>query len=136
MMSKMSFPIPKPLIDTCNHLKEKDWQAFTPPSFAPHDLIFCLDFLKQYDNNNATFESYRREVERLIHWAWLIEKKSLLDLKRQDIENYIQFCLDPPKAWIGFKKISRFITRNSERIPNPEWRPLDDTISKASHKNG
>ena len=33
MMSKMSFPIPKPLIDTCHHLKEKDWQAFTYPNF-------------------------------------------------------------------------------------------------------
>ena len=131
-----SISIPKPLIDTCQHLKEKDWQTFIPPSFAPHDLIFCLDFLKQYDNNNATFESYRREVERLIQWAWLIEKKSLLDLKRQDMENYIQFCLDPPKTWIGFKKVSRFITRNAERIPNPEWRPFVVTVSKASHKNG
>ncbi len=135
-MTITSISTPKPLIDTCQHLKEQDWKKFIPPSFAPHDLIFCLDFLKQYDNNNATFESYRREVERLIQWAWLVEKKSLLDLKRQDIENYIQFCLDPPKAWIGFKKVSRFITSNAERIPNPEWRPFVVTVSKASHKNG
>ncbi len=84
-MTITSISTPKPLIDTCQHLKEQDWKTFIPPSFAPHDLIFCLDFLKQYDNNNATFESYRREVERLIQWAWLIEKKSLLDLKRQDL---------------------------------------------------
>ena len=133
---KISFPIPKPLIDTCQYLKQKDWQTFAPPSFAPYDLMFCLDFLKQYANNNATFESYRREVERLIQWAWLIEKKSLLDLKRQDMENYIQFCLYPPKSWIGFKKVSRFITRHGERIPNPEWRPFVATVSKIDHKNG
>src|SRR3990167_11269823 len=119
---------PIPLIDTCQHLKEKDWKTFTPPSFAPHDLMVALDFLKQYDNN-ATFESYRREVERLIHWAWLIEKKSLLDLKRQDIENYIQFCLDPPKSWIGLKHAYRFISRNGVRTPNPKWRPFVATVN-------
>ncbi len=104
MMSKIPFPMPQPLIDTCDHLKEKNWQTFVPPSFAPHDLSCVLDYLKQYNNNKATFESYRRETERLIQWAWLVEKKSLLDLKRQDIEDYIQFCLNPPKSWIGFKK--------------------------------
>ncbi len=129
-------PMPKALIDTRQHLKEKDWQTFAAPSFAPNDLIICLDFLKQYDNNNATFESYRREIERLIQWAWLVDKKSVLDLKRQDVENYIQFCLDPPKAWIGSKKVSRFITHNGNRIPNPEWRPFVVTVSKADHKNG
>ena len=135
-MSSTIFAIPRPLIDTCEYLKEKNWQTFTPPTFAPDDLVVCLDFLKQYDNNNATFESYRREVERLIQWAWLIEKKSLLDLKRQDIETYIQFCLDPPKSWIGFKNVSRFMTRNGERIPNPEWRPFVVTVSKVQHQNG
>lgn len=135
-MTKKPLSIPIPLIDTRQYLEEECGKAFTPPSFAPHDLIFCLDYLKQYDNNNATFESYRREVERLIQWAWLIEQKSLLDLKRQDIENYIQFCLNPPKSWIGYKKVSRFITRNADRIPNPEWRPFVVTISKADYKKG
>lgn len=134
-MSKI-FATPKPLIDTCEHLKEKNWQAFVPPSFAPHDLYCVLDYLKQYDTNKATFESYRREVERLIQWAWWIDKKSLLDLKRQDIENYMQFCLNPPESWIGYKKVSRFITRDGERIPNPEWRPFIATVSKIDHKNG
>lgn len=128
--------IPSPLIDTCENLKEKDWKKFESPSFAPYDLPCALDFLKQYDSNKATFESYRREVERLIQWAWLIEKKSLLDLKRQDIETYIQFCLNPPKTWIGYKKVSRFITVNAERVPNAEWRPFVVTVSKADHKKG
>ena len=128
--------IPTPLIDTSQHLKAKDWQTFIPPSFAPHDLSSCLEFLTQYDHNNATFESYRREVERLLQWSWLIEKKSLLDLKRQDIENYIEFCLDPPKTWIGCKKVARFVTRNGERVPNLEWRPFVVTVSKVAHKEG
>ena len=131
-----NLPIPVPLIDTLQHLQEKDWKNFTPPLFAPYDLSFALDFLGQYENNNATFESYRREIERLIQWSWLIEKKSLLDLKRSDIETYIQFCLKPPHAWIGSKKVARFISHNGVRAPNPEWRPFVVTISKSAHKNG
>jgi len=135
-MASSKLPSPKPLIDTCQHLKTKDWQTFVLPSFASPDLDCILEYLKQYDSNKTTFEAYRREIERLIQWAWLIDKKSLLDLKRQDIENYMQFCLNPPKSWIGFKKVSRFITRNDERIPNPEWRPFVVSVSKANHKNG
>lgn len=131
-----SIPIPTPLIDTSKHLHEKDWQIISSPSFAPHDLRFCLDYLKQYETNNATFESYRREIERLLQWAWLIEQKSLLDFKRQDLENYMQFCLNPPQTWIGVKKVARFTSCNGERVPNPSWRPFVVTISKADYKNG
>lgn len=136
MARTSKFPIPKPLIDTLTHLNERDSQKLESPSFAPHDLNFSLDFLKQYEGNNATFESYRREIERLIQWTWLIEKKSLLNLKRQDIEDYIKFCLNPPKSWIGLKKTPRFITRGGKRVPNPEWRPFVATLSKVDYKKG
>lgn len=133
----MSIPLPTPIIDSYKCFKEGNQQtASLSPAFAPHDLACCLDYLKQYDDNSATFESYRRELERLLQWSWRIEKKSILDLKRQDIENYVQFCLNPPKAWIGIKKVARFITRNGQRTPNQDWRPFVVSISKDKHKNG
>jgi len=83
MMTRTSkFPIPKPLIDTLAHLNEKDSLKFELPSFSYCDLVCSLDFLKQYSGNNATFESYRREVERLLQWSCLIAKKSILEIKR------------------------------------------------------
>jgi site-specific recombinase XerD len=136
MARRANFPIPKPLIDTLAYLDEKNILKGEFPSFAENDLNGALNFLKQYQGNNATFESYRREIERLIQWAWLIEKKSLFDLKRQDIENYLQFCLNPPKSWIGFKKVARFRMRNGERIPNSEWRPFVVNVSKSEYKKG
>ncbi len=133
----MSLPLPTPIIDSYKCFKEGNQQtAPLSPVFAPHDLACCLEYLKQYDDNSATFESYRREIERILQWSWLIEKKSILDLKRQDIENYIQFCLNPPKSWIGIKKVARFTTRDSQRIPNSDWRPFVVGISKDKHKNG
>ena len=86
----MSISLPTPIIDSYKCFKEGNQQtASLSPAFAPYDLACCLEYLKQYDDNPATFESYRREVERLLQWAWLIELKSLLDLKRQDMENKI-----------------------------------------------
>jgi hypothetical protein len=95
--------IPKPILDKLNSLEESSAAQRNVPEFSKYDLNSALDFLKQYKSNKATFESYRREIERLIQWAWLIEEKSTLELKRQDIESYISFCLNPPKSWIGTK---------------------------------
>jgi len=129
-------PIPKPIFDTLN-------QVLEPPEITSHNDIFSnidfglsLNFLRQYSGNKATFESYRREIERLIQWSWLIEKKSILELKREDIENYISFCLKPPKSWIGTKRLARFIERNGLRLANAKWRPFVATVSKQEFKNG
>lgn len=133
----MKYPLPRPLIDTLEYISStqnilpKEW-----PFFSLQDHAECTSFLKQYTGNNATFESYRREIERLIQWAWLIEKKSILELKRADIEKYMIFCLHPPRSWIGLKITPRFITRNGIRTYNPSWRPFVITVSKADHKNG
>ena len=37
-----------------------------------------------------TYSTYRREIERLLHWSWQIAEKSVLELKRADIEAYIK----------------------------------------------
>lgn len=136
MAITINFPIPKPFIDTLEYLDKEKTLTNELPTFTKNDLICALDFLKQYQHNKATFESYRREVERLMQWSWLIAKKSLLDLKRQDIETYLQFCLNPPKSWIGLKKVSRFVTRNGERTPNSAWRPFVVNVSKSEYKKG
>src|SRR5262249_15395494 len=95
-----------------------------------------LEYLKQYDGNRSTFDAYRRETERLLQWSALISKKSILDLKRQDIQEYIEFCLDPPVSWIGTSRTPRFIERGGIRIANPRWRPFVATVSKQDHKSG
>lgn len=89
-------PIPKPLLDTLEKFSGETKENFAASDFAKRDPPISIDFLKQYDGNKATFESYRREVERLLQWSWLITKKSILKLQRQEIETYIQFCLKPP----------------------------------------
>jgi len=79
----------------------------TDQSFE-RDYLGAHAFLYAYKDNKATFNAYRREVERLLHWSWQISKKSIFDLRRAEIEAYIKFCQKPPKKWIGVSKPARF----------------------------
>lgn len=126
-----AYPSPKPLIDTLEkfNIDKKD-------PFFPDDWTNIIQFLKQYQGNRATFEAYRREIERILQWSWIVAKKSILLLSREDIENYLQFCLTPPKSWIAKKRVYRFLERDGKRIPNPEWRPFVATVTKSEYKQG
>jgi site-specific recombinase XerD len=128
--------IPHPLFDTLEYLKHQELPAWANLPFQLDDFKAAKDFLMQYDGNRATFESYRREVERLLQWAWLIAKKSILILDRSDMEEYIQFCLKPPKSWIGTKTVARFIDQEGKRAPNPAWRVFVASVSKSDHHEG
>lgn len=89
-----------------------------------------------YNGSRGTFDSYRREVERLLHWCALVAKKSLKELKRNDIEAYIKFCQMPPRSWIGKSKPHKFIIKDGLRIPNSKWRLFIVTVSKADRRSG
>lgn len=106
------------------------------PEFSNRDYQYILNFLYSYRGSIDTFNSYRRELERLIQWSWLIAKKSILSLKRSDIEEFIEFCQKPPQSWIGTKTVSRFIEKQGLRLPNKEWRPFIVRITKKLFKDG
>jgi len=123
---------PNPLFDTLDNMRGPLTQA----ALYPADYQHAAAFLKSYKGSSGTFNAYRREVERLLQWSWLIAKKSVKDLRRTDIESYLAFCQAPPPEWIGIKKVSRFINKNGARLPNLEWHPFVATVSKAAHRKG
>ncbi|MBM3610825.1 MAG: site-specific integrase [Alphaproteobacteria bacterium] len=100
------------------------------------DYQAVLGFLYSYRGSPDTFVAYRRDLERFIQWSWFIKGQSVLSHKRQNIEEFIEFCQKPPKRWIGFKKVPRFKTVNGEKSPNPEWKPFEIHLSKVDHKKG
>lgn len=131
---------PAPLIDQIEHLGNPLTTARQVLQRLPalqtmpgvfEDLVHSLSFLVSYNGSTATFNSYRREVERLLQWCWLVRGCSLEQLRRQDMESYIEFCQSPPAAWIGTKQVARFHYREGERICNPDWRPFVNQASKA-----
>ncbi len=138
--------IPTPLFDSLEYLdSELDAQLSRIHSSLPSDIHtndVTLDyknacrFLQAYRGSDETFKSYRREIERLLQWAWFVHAKTLKNLRRNDLEIFLEFCQAPPIDWIGVKQVPRFINQQGSRIPNATWRPFVATVSKKAHRDG
>jgi len=122
----------KPLFDTLEYLKTTSDSNYPYPA----DYQYAQEFLYSYRGSEATYNAYRRELERLLHWSSLINKKSLKELRRNDIEKFIEFCQRPPIDWIGLKQAPRFINKDGARTTNPSWRPFVATVSKTAAQQG
>lgn len=125
-----------PLFDNINYLHKNLENMVIPNPRFQLDCYHTLNFLKSYNGSQGTFNSYRRETERLLQWTWHIKNKTLPDLKRDDIEQFIRFCQNPPRQWISLKKVPRYLNHEGQRIPNPEWRPFVAHIKKSARING
>ncbi len=138
MISKTAqIPLPLPLFDSIEYIAdEKNFSYLDSNLYDLNDINMGIAFLKPYRGSQGTFNSYRREIERFIHWTALIEQKALKALKRDTIESYMEFCQKPPKQWIGTTKPPRFIEKNGLRTPNTAWRPFVATISKNARRKG
>ena len=55
--------LPSPIIDTLEKLDQTTLSIIVP-KFSKYYLILTLNFLKQYDGNQATFDAYRRGLQR------------------------------------------------------------------------
>jgi integrase len=129
-------PSPLPLFDALAYVSKNAEYVHLPCPKQQTDFTHVLRFLKSYGGSEGTFNSYRREAERLLHFSWLILNKTLSELRREDIEAFLYFCQQPPKHWIAKHKTPRYIEKNGERIPNSDWRPFVQQIDKVSRKNG
>lgn len=128
--------IPKALFDNIQYVNQHDLSSEYTMPYARYEYEQALTFLQSYNGSQATFNAYRREVERIMQWSWLIANKSILELRRAEIEEYMHFCQTPPAAWISIQKVPRFIERDGERIPNEAWRPFVVNVPKAQRRQG
>lgn len=133
-MGKTNFQPPIPLFDTLEHLSKTTALEIQVPH--PQDFLQAQQFLRSYRGSEATYASYRREIERLLHWCWSVADSSLQQLRRQHIEEFIEFCQKPPRQWIGSKNVPRFLDKNGKREPNSQWRPFVANVSKVAHRQG
>lgn len=135
-------PLPRPLFDTLEKLSlplehiHAYLQALSIEG-VQKEFNYCIEFLKSYANSRDTFTSYRRELERFLQWAWLIQKKALREVDRNDLREYLSFVHSPPLSWIATKTVDRFITNSlGDRVPNPEWKPFVAKLSKLARSKG
>lgn len=116
----------------------RDYLATFPESLnAAEGYVAARGFLKSYAGNEATFNSYRTDVERLLLWSLLVAEKPLLALRRSDAEAFMEFCLKPAPSWVGPMVKSRFLriggrlkSHDDTYQVNPAWRPFSQTAPK------
>jgi len=144
-MHKPESTAPLPFFDTLEEMPNpyrqpvssvQHLQLAEEPPHAVEDYQRASEFLYTYRGSPDTFSTYRREIEHFLHWCWLIARKSLREVRREDIEAYVEFARKPPKAWIGDKVTPRYLLNQGQRVPNPDWRPyvsptLPHTLSQS-----
>ena len=102
---------------------------------AREDFLYTQSFLKSYSRKSeATYRGYRNEVERLLLWAWTVVGKSVIQLKRPDLEGYFDFVHNPPAAWVGDSVQDRFKIIGGESRQNKNWRPFAGKLAKEDRK--
>jgi len=121
---EMPNPFKQP-VSSINHLLEG-----SPPEAALEDYRCASEFIYSYRGSPDTFSTYRREIEHFLQWCWLIAKKDMNQVSRDDIERYVEFTRQPPNTWIGTKNVSRYVTKEGHRQANPEWRPYVTTTKE------
>src|SRR3990167_2844315 len=137
-----AYPIPRPIFDTLENIDDTpaSVMSFLQDLTVKHAHIeckHCIEFLKSYANSKDTFSAYRREVERFLQWVWLVCNKSLIEINRHDIREYLVFVNEPPINWVATKVVNRFsLNSDGVREPNPLWRPFVAKVSKVARRHG
>ncbi len=126
--------LPQPIFDTLESLEYN--QPLLPDYVPDNDFRISREFLLAYRGSPDTFHSYRREAERFLQWVYLVAKKSLKQIGRKDIENYIYFCQQPPETWIATKMVVKFKLKEGLKKPNSEWRPFVIKVPKDAFQKG
>lgn len=96
---------------------------------AQTDIDALKAWLARFLDTRTTFDSYRKESERLLLWSTIELGKPLSSLTHEDLLVYQRFLGDPQPAerWVmkAGRKWSRF---------DPEWRPFAGPLAPTSQR--
>lgn len=96
---------------------------------ANSDIDAIKAWLARFVDTKTTFDSYRKEAERVLLWAVIERGKPLASLTHEDLLAYQHFLADPQPA-------ARWVMRPGRKRPrgDPGWRPFAGPLSPASQR--
>lgn len=80
---------PQAIFDNAEFLKSDTPPFHLSESFS-NDFKHAKQFLLSYKNNDSTFNSFRREIERFAQYCWFVVKKNMRDMKREEIGHKVR----------------------------------------------
>jgi integrase/recombinase XerD len=86
-------------------------------------------WLMQFQSSKSTFDSYRKEAERLLLWSVLQLSKPMSSLVYEDLQSYRQFLMNPQPADFWVSAPGRRFGRDDSR-----WRPFAGPLSASSQR--
>jgi len=96
------------------------------------ELATVLDFLYLMGRKSqGTYLRFRNEIERWCLYCWQVRGVGILDVKRHDLDAYIDFVWSPQTQWIGTSVQQRFKPQYGQFISNPKWRPFVAKVAKS-----
>lgn len=99
---------------------------------ANNDAEALKSFLIGFQSTKLTYQTYLKELERLVLWCTHVQKVGISDLSYDDLVDYKNFLEAPtPQAlWCGNKRSKR----QKDGSLNPDWRPFVEGLSPISIK--
>lgn len=100
-----------------------------PQIAAGNDLAAIAAWLDRYADTKTTFDSYRKEAERLLLWSTLQLGKPVSSLAHEDLLEYQRFLADPQPA-------ARWVLSGARKLPrgHPDWRPFAGPLASSSQR--
>lgn len=96
---------------------------------AQNDVDAIKAWLGRFVATKTTFDSYRKEAERLLLWSVMERGKPLSSLTHEDLLIYQKFLSDPQPS-------SRWIMKTGKKLPHndPGWRPFSGPLAASSQR--
>jgi integrase len=96
---------------------------------ARNDLDAVRAWLSNYADTKTTFDSYRKEAERLLLWAVVQLGKPLSSLTHEDLLLFRAFVVNP-------QPVDRWVSASGGKYPRGDarWRPFNGPLSPASQR--
>jgi integrase len=100
-----------------------------PQIAANNDVDAIKAWLARFHDTKTTFDSYRKEAERLLLWSTIQMGKPLSSLTHEDLLLYKLFLADP-------QPVSRWVMRDGRKFAraDAEWRPFAGPLSASSQR--
>ena len=96
---------------------------------ATNDIEAINAWLARFTGSQHTFNSYRKEAERLLLWATVSQRKPVSSLTHEDLLAYQRFLADPQPAAQWVMPPGRKVAR-----AHPDWRPFAGPLGQASQR--
>ncbi|MFV3335476.1 hypothetical protein ACNFIA_31525 [Pseudomonas sp. NY15437] len=95
----------------------------------------CLSQIRD-GKPKTTISEYLSLSRKILLWSFLIREKPIRVLSPSDLQEFLRFCLDPPKDWVSkSRNIARFTRNDGALCINEKWRPFIETSGVRSERH-